>query len=78
MGVRVPFSLSAHEKPVFVVSSLSLGLCHVLEINDRNYGRQNTHYNGIENRQGELGEHTLRVVRIKPKIGRPLFFAQDI
>ena len=32
-GVRVPFSLSAHEKPVFVVGSLFFGLCRVFEIN---------------------------------------------
>ena len=40
-GVRVPFSTSGHEKPVFVVGSLVLGLCRVLKINDRNYGNQN-------------------------------------
>ena len=51
--------------PVFiVVGALSLGLCRVLEINDRNYVSQNTHYNGIENRRGDLGEDTPRVVRI--------------
>ena len=45
-GVRVPFIPSAHEKPVFVlvVGSLSLGLCRVVEINYRNCGNQNTHY----------------------------------
>ena len=35
-----------------------------MEINDRNYGSQNTHYSGIINGQGDLGEVTPRVVRI--------------
>ena len=51
----MPFSPSAHEKPFFVVGFLSLGLCHVLRINDRNYGSQNKKY---------LGEDTSLVVRI--------------
>ena len=38
--LRVPFLPSAHGKPIFVVGSLSLGLCKVLKINDRNYGSQ--------------------------------------
>ena len=54
-GLRVPSFPSAHEKPVFVVGSLSLGLCQVLKINDRNYGSQNNN---------DLGEETFRVVRI--------------
>ena len=51
---------SAHEKPVFVVGSLSLGLYWILKINDRKYGSQNK--NGF-------GEDTLRVVRIHGAVG---------
>ena len=54
-GVRAPISPSAHEKPVFVVGYLSLGLCHVLKINYRNYGSQT---------KKNLGEDTSRVVRV--------------
>ena len=51
----MPFFPLAHGIPVFVVCSLPLGLCHVAEINDRNYGSQN--------KKG-LGEDTSREVRI--------------
>ena len=51
----MPIFPSAYEKPFFVVGSLSLGLCQILEINDRNYGSQN---------KNDLGEETSRVVRI--------------
>ena len=51
----MPIMPSAHEKPFFVVGILSLGLCQVLEIDDRNAGSQN---------KSDLGEDTSRVVRI--------------
>ena len=51
----MPILPSAHEKPFFVVGIFSLGLCQVLEINDRNYGSQN---------KNDLREDTFRVARI--------------
>ena len=44
----------AHEKPVFVVGSWSLGPRHVLEINERNCGSENKKDLGEDTSRGEI------------------------
>ena len=63
----------AHEKPVFVVGSWSLGPRHVLEINERNCGSENKKDLGEDTSRGEItkGQRSGRIVVVVRLVNQP-------